>query len=89
MILTVLKKWYGRKMVTGKLGEGCIEERVCSSLPIRAGVLITAVGMGREVESPRMRGIESKHAAARKNGDGYCAKGMFEHMEDRYYITHN
>lgn len=45
--------------------------------------------MGRECGSPRMRGIESKHAAARKNGDGYCAKGMFEHMEDRYYITHN
>ena len=34
------------------------------SLPIRAGVVITAVGMGRECGSPRMRGIGSKHAAA-------------------------
>lgn len=38
--------------MTGKLGEGCIEERVCSSLSIRAGVVITAVGMGRECGSP-------------------------------------
>ena len=34
--------------MTEKFGEGCIEERVSSSLTIRAGVVIAAVGMGRE-----------------------------------------
>ena len=47
-------------MVTGKFGEGCIEERVCSSLSVRAGVVITVVGMGREVKA---RNIVN-HAAA-------------------------
>ena len=37
--------------MTGKTGEGCIEERVCSSLSIRAGVVITVVGMGGDAQN--------------------------------------
>ena len=36
-------------MMAGKIKEGGNEERV-SSLPIRAGVVDTAVGMGREAQ---------------------------------------
>ena len=43
----------------GEIGEGVVVKRV-RSLPIRAGVVDTAVGMGRE--SPER--IGSKHAAA-------------------------